>query len=101
MLRPSASRTYVNALAAASTLPALDVTNGNARPRPSRTGVRICRRRVTGSARQRSRPDTCTGSGLLGQAGAEQPVGPEHHDDDEDREDDDVGPLHAEDLPAQ
>src|SRR5262245_56799876 len=86
---------------------------GNARATARSTTAQIRRRRATGSACQRTTAGLAPHqaaivraidpglSGLLRRGQAEQPGRAEPHDDDEDREDDDVGPPHLEDLAAQ
>src|SRR5262245_19471312 len=108
MLRPRARRTYVNALAAASTLPALLVRSGKERPTATSTGARMRRRFATGRYHHRSsqtgaasRSRRAFTSDLLRGASAEQATRAEHHHDDQDREDDHVRPLHADELAAQ
>src|SRR6185436_13631615 len=90
--------------------PPLVNTNGYASPRASSTPDHTWRRRACGTVRQRVAigvsahqvaRELMVGSRLLRGLHAEQTGGPEDHHDDEDREDDDVRPLDAEELPAE
>src|SRR5215471_19789264 len=104
MLRPSARMAKAQALAAASMSPPLRSISGKAM-RSSATTARIARRRCTAVVRPIRLPTllpVCAFAGAVSVIGplrladhhpAKQAGGAEYEDDDQDGEDDDIGPA--------
>src|SRR5262245_27641749 len=112
MLRPSARMAKAQAFAAASMSPPLRSISGNAR-RSRLIAVRIVRRRCT-AVKRPHRPATALPACAFAPADsaigrlrladhhpAKEAGGPEHEHNDEDREDDDVGPAGLQRLSAE
>src|SRR6185437_7299237 len=109
MLRPSARIAKAQALAAASMFPSLPERIGKRTAPSSNTAMRMRRRRVAGTrwmgASKDGRADRVLSTigpalGFLRGLGPQQPGGLEHQHQDQDREDDDVGPADGHELSA-
>src|SRR5882757_1540406 len=109
MLRPSARIAKASALAAASTSPSLRSISGKAN---AATAIAATAIRRPAGLRTRSRKATSGGlgassgvaviqSGPARRRAAENPGRAEHQDENQDREDDDIGPADREELAAQ
>src|SRR5215470_16400531 len=112
MLRPSARMAKAQALAAASMSPPFRSISGKAM-RSRVTTVRIARRRCTAVSRRNWLPialPACALAGAVSVIGrlrfadhhpAEQAGGAQYEHEDQDREDDDIGPACRQPLPAE
>src|SRR5215472_370128 len=107
MLRPSASVANASALAAASMLPSLPLRSGktiaasNMTARPMRRDTASPKRSVSGATRLRRSVAIGDLSGFAGRGAPEQPGGPKHEHQHQDRKDDHVGPPHRNKLSAE